>query len=234
LPELAGRVAVVTGGSSGIGAAISDRLEAAGALVHRVSRRGPVAIDVTDRAAVQRFLGGLERLDILVCAAGDNIPDRELRRLTAEGWDRVLSVTLTGAFNCLHAGMDKLLQSRGDVLFVGSVSSSWPDMSGAAYQVGKAGLLALARAAGFELHTEGVRFSVINPGMVDTPLLLKRPAPPPPELAGQMLRPEDVADCAMFVLSLPRRAWVPELTILPAALQAMGKTSPANPSPPGA
>jgi NADP-dependent 3-hydroxy acid dehydrogenase YdfG len=49
-----------------------------------------------------------------------------------------------------------------------------------------------------------------------------------------MLRPEDVADCAMFVLSLPRRAWVPELTILPAALQAMGKTSPANPSPPGA
>jgi NAD(P)-dependent dehydrogenase (short-subunit alcohol dehydrogenase family) len=225
-------VAVVTGASSGIGAAISDRLEAAGALVHRVSRRGPVAIDVTDRSAVQRFLGGLERLDILVCAAADNIPDRELRRLTAQGWDRILSVALTGAFNCVHAGLDRLLESGGDVVFVGSVSASWPDMSGPAYQAGKAGLLALARAAGFELHTEGVRFSVISPGMVDTPMLLKRPTPPPPEVASQMLRPEDVADCAMFVLSLPRRAWVPELTILPARLQAMGKTSSANPAPP--
>jgi NADP-dependent 3-hydroxy acid dehydrogenase YdfG len=225
-------VAVVTGGSSGIGAAISDRLQAAGAVVHRVSRRGPVAIDVTDRAAVQRFLRGLDRLDILVCAAGDNIPERELRRLTVQGWDRVVSVTLTGAFNCVHAGLDKLLESRGDVLFVGSVSASWPDMSGPAYQAGKAGVLALARAAGIELHAEGIRFSVINPGMVDTPMLLKRPAPPTPEVAAQMLRPEDVADSAMFVLSLPRRAWVPELTILPAGLQAMGKTSAANPSLP--
>jgi NAD(P)-dependent dehydrogenase (short-subunit alcohol dehydrogenase family) len=234
LPDLAGKVAVVTGGSSGIGAAISDRLQAAGALVHRVSRRGPVAVDVTEAAAVQRFVGGLERLDILVCAAADNIPDRELRRLTPQGWDRVVSATLTGAFNFVHAGLDKLLESRGDVLFVGSVSGSWPDVSGAAYQAGKAGLLALARAAGFELHSEGVRFSVINPGVVDTPMLLKRPTPPAPEVAAQMLRPEDVADCAVFMLSLPRRAWVTELTILPTALQAMGKTSPANPGPPRA
>ncbi|PZR84839.1 MAG: oxidoreductase [Candidatus Nephthysia bennettiae] len=234
MPELAGRVAVVTGGSSGIGAAVSDRLEAAGALVHRVSRRGPVAVDVTDRAAVQRFVGGLERLDILVCAAADNIPDRELRRLTAQDWDRVVSATLTGAFNFVHAGLDKLLEWRGDVLFVGSVSASWPDMSGAAYQAGKAALLALARAAGFELHTEGVRFSVVNPGLVDTPMLLKRPVSPAPELTAQMLRPEDVADCVIFMLSLPRRAWIPELTILPIGLQAIGKTSPASPGPPGA
>jgi NAD(P)-dependent dehydrogenase (short-subunit alcohol dehydrogenase family) len=232
LPELGGKVAVVTGGSSGIGAAIAGRLEVAGARVYRVARRGPVALDVTDRAAVRRFIDGLERLDILVCGAAENVPDRQLRRLTAESWDRILSVTLTGAFNLVQAGLDRLLDSRGDVLFVGSVSGAWPDMSGAAYQAGKAGLIALARAAGLELHREGVRFSVINPGVVDTPMLLKRPVPPPPELATHMLRPEDVAEAAMFMLSLPARAWVPELTILPAALQAIGNTSVANPDPP--
>jgi NADP-dependent 3-hydroxy acid dehydrogenase YdfG len=233
LPELAGRVAVVTGGSSGIGAAIADRLEAAGVHVHRVGRRGPVSLDVTDRAAVGRFMTALERLDILVCAAADNVPERQLRRLSARSWDQILSVTLTGAFNCVQAGLDRLLESRGDVLFVGSVSGAWPDMSGPAYQAGKAGLLALARAAGYELHAEGVRFSVINPGMVDTPLLLKRPLPPSPALRAQLLRPEDVADAAMFMLCLPERAWVPELTILPTAVQALGKTSQANPELPG-
>ena len=88
---------MVTGGSSGIGAAIADRLETAGAHVHRVARRGPVPLDVTDRAAVGRFMAALERLDILVCAAADNLPERQLRRLSAQSWDHILSVTLTGA-----------------------------------------------------------------------------------------------------------------------------------------
>jgi NAD(P)-dependent dehydrogenase (short-subunit alcohol dehydrogenase family) len=224
LADFEGKVAVVTGGSSGIGRAIAERLEAAGATVHRVSRRGPVAVDVSDRKAVQRFIGGLDRLDILVCAAGDNIPERQLRQLSPENWDHLLSVTLTGAFNSVHAGLEKLRKSGGDVLFVASVSGQWPDMSGPAYQAGKAGLIALARAAGFELHTEGIRFSVISPGLVDTAILLKRPVPPPPEVAADMLRPEDVAVAAMFMLRLPARAWVPELTILPTALQALGKT----------
>jgi NAD(P)-dependent dehydrogenase (short-subunit alcohol dehydrogenase family) len=225
LADFEGRVAVVTGGSSGIGAAIAARLEAAGAMVHSLGRRGPVAVDVTDRAAVDEFVTGLERLDILVCAAGENVPERRLEQLTPESWDRVLSVTLTGSFNLVHAGLERLRRARGDVLFVASVSGEWPDLSGPAYQAGKAGMIALARAAGLELHTEGIRFSVINPGAVDTPLLLKRPQPPSPETVARMLRPEDVAEAAMFVLSQPARAWVPELTILPAALQALGDTS---------
>src|SRR5207302_890309 len=163
-------------------------LEAAGAAVHRVSRRGPVAIDVTDRAAVDAFVAGLERLDVLVCAAGENVKDRQLDRLSAADWDRVVGASLTGAFNFVHAGLPKLLTARGDVILVASVSGQWPDPSGAAYQAAKAGMIALSRAAGFELHEQGVRFSVINPGAVDTPIMQKRPVPPPPEMLARMLR----------------------------------------------
>jgi NAD(P)-dependent dehydrogenase (short-subunit alcohol dehydrogenase family) len=226
LPELAGKTAVVTGASSGIGAAIAGRLEAAGANVHRVSRRGPVVLDVTDRPAVDSFVDGLEGLDVLVCAAGDNIPRRRLEELTAESWDHLIAVNLTGAFNFVRAGLDKLRRGRGDVLFVASVSGQWPDLSGPAYQAAKAGMIALARGAGLELHGEGIRFSVINPGLVDTPIMLKRASPPPPEVTNRMLRPADVAEAAIFILSLPEGAWVPELTILPTALQALGQTVP--------
>jgi hypothetical protein len=62
---------------------------------------------------------------------------------------------------------------------------------------------------------------------------LATPAPPTPAVTARMLRPEDVAEAAMFMLSLPARAWVPELTILPTALQALGKTSQPNPELPG-
>jgi NAD(P)-dependent dehydrogenase (short-subunit alcohol dehydrogenase family) len=111
------------------------------------------------------------------------------------------------------------------------VSGQWPDGSGPAYQAAKAGISALARAAGFEEHAHGVRFSVVNPGVVNTPILQKRPVPPPPEVAAAMLRPEDVAEACHLIVALPRRAHIPELTMLPARLQALGKTSVANPEP---
>ena len=229
---LNGKIAVVTGGASGIGAAIAGRLEAAGATVHRVSRHGPVPLDVADQAAVAGFVNGLPRLDILVCAAADNVPQRRLEELTPAVWDRLVAVNLSGAFYFVNSSLAKLRESQGDVIFIASVSGHWPDVSGPAYQASKAGLIALARAAGFEMHTQGIRFSVINPGVVDTPMMLKRPVPPPPEVARHMLRPEDVAAAAMLMLSLPPRAWVPELTIIPTALQAVGKTSVANPPSP--
>lgn len=228
----AGKVAVVTGGSSGIGGAIADGLEAAGATVHRVGRRGPVAIDVTDQPAVARFVDGLDRLDVLVCAAGDNLPERRLEQLTPAAWDHLIAVNLSGAFYFVQAALPKLRAAGGDVLLIASVSGLWPDVSGPAYQATKAGMIALARAAGFELHAEGVRFSVINPGAVDTPIMDKRPVPPPPEIRRHMLQAGDVAEAALMLLALPRRAWVPELTILPTALQALGKTGVANPAPP--
>ena len=231
LESLAGKVAVVTGGGSGIGAAIVAMLTREGVTCHAIGRRGPVKLDVTDQPAVKRFVDSLDRLDILVCSAGTNVPNRRLEEMTPEAWNELIAVNLSGAFYFINAGLGKLREARGNVVLIGSVSGTWPDLSGPAYQAGKAGLSALAAGAGFEEHLNGVRFSVIKPGLVDTPLMLKRPSPPPPEVAAAMLRPEDVAEACLLLLRLPRRAHIPELTILPTRLQAVGKTSAPYPTP---
>jgi NAD(P)-dependent dehydrogenase (short-subunit alcohol dehydrogenase family) len=232
VPEsLAGKVAIVTGGGSGIGAAIAESLTGAGVTCHAIGRRGPTRLDVTDQPAVQRFVDSLERLDILVCAAGDNVERRRLEELTPEVWNQLIAVNLSGAFYFINAALGKLRDAHGDVVLIGSVSGQWPDLSGPAYQASKAGLNALAAGAGYEEHVNGVRFSVVNPGAVDTPLMLKRPERPPPEVSAAMLHPEDVAEACLMLLKLPRRAHIPELTILPTRLQALGKTSVRNPKP---
>ena len=234
--SLAGKIAVVTGGGSGIGLATVRLLAGAGARVHGVSRRpdaalaaGAVAahaVDVTDVEAVERLFEEIAPVDILVCAAGTNIPERRLEQLTEAGWHEIVETNLTGVFTCIRAAMPRLRETRGHVVVVASVSSSWPDQSGAAYQAAKAGVLALVRAASFEEHQNGVRFTAVLPGMVDTPLVDKRPAPPPAEVRALMLQPDDVAATILCALSLPPRACLGELTIVPTALQAVGKTPP--------
>ena len=69
-----------------------------------------------------------------------------------------------------------------------------------------------------------MRCTAILPGVIDTPILDNRPEPPPPEMRAQMLKAEDIAATVLFAISLPPRAYIPELTILPTALQAIGKT----------
>jgi NAD(P)-dependent dehydrogenase (short-subunit alcohol dehydrogenase family) len=240
---LSGRVAVVVGASSGIGEATARMFADAGAQVHAAARRRPSVgervagheLDVSDRAGVDRFARDIcdaGPVHAVVVAAGLNIPDRSLDRLTPEGFDQLVSVNLTGAFNVVHAFLDAIRATRGDVVLIGSVSGSWPDVSGSGYQAAKAGLLAFGRGAGFEEHNRGVRFTTIMPGVVDTPILDQRPEPPSPELRAHMLKPEDVAAACLFAVSLPPRAHVPELTILPTVLQAIGKTNVANPELP--
>jgi NAD(P)-dependent dehydrogenase (short-subunit alcohol dehydrogenase family) len=241
---LTGRTAVVIGASSGIGAATARAFAEAGAHVHAAARREPSLgdditghqLDVVDRSSVDAFARALTDtgpIHVLVVAAGANRPDRSLDRLTPEGWDALISVNLTGAFNVVRAFLGALREARGDAILIGSVSGSWPDVSGSAYQAAKAGLLAFARGAAFEEHSRGVRFTTILPGVVDTPILDSRPEPPPAELRAHMLQPEDVAAACLFAATLPPRAHVPELTILPTALQSVGKTNLASPPLPG-
>jgi NAD(P)-dependent dehydrogenase (short-subunit alcohol dehydrogenase family) len=242
---LSGKTTLVIGASSGIGLATVNIFADAGAKVHAAARRKEAieggtgerdvtahALDISDREAVWRTVeevGDADGIDVLVVASGMNFPERRLEQLTADAWDAMISVNLSGAFYAIRASLPYLRAAGGLVVLISSVSGSWPDMSGPAYQASKAGMTELAHAAGFEEHQSGVRFSAVLPGIVDTPILDNRPEPPPREVRDLSLKPEDVAQACFFLATLPQRAYVPELTILPTAIQALGKTSTATP-----
>jgi NADP-dependent 3-hydroxy acid dehydrogenase YdfG len=250
MKSLENKTAIVTGASSGVGLETAKLLFDDGAKVHAAARRKDAmlegageerassenfaahALDVSDREAAEdlvKEVGESEGIDILVLAAGMNVPDRKLDKLTPETWDRMLAVNLSGAFYFVHAALPYLRESRGDAILIASVSGTWPDVSGAAYQASKLGMIGLARAAGFEEHESGVRFSTILPGIIDTPILDNRPEPPPKEVRDASLKPEDVAEACRFLATLPPHVSIPELTMLPTRIQALGKSSVATP-----
>ncbi|HYW26258.1 MAG TPA: SDR family NAD(P)-dependent oxidoreductase [Terriglobales bacterium] len=238
MTDLGGRRALVTGASSGIGLATALALAAAGAEVHGAARR----VDLMERAARGRFaahradvtvpgemaalaaeVSAAGPLDVAVFNAGTNVPERRLRQLTPESWDLLLATNLSSAFYGLRAVLPALRRPGGLALFVSSVSAAWPDASGPAYQAAKAGVLAMVRAAALEELGGGVRFSAILPGAVDTPIMDRRPEPPDADRRRRMLRPDDVAAVCVFLAGLPEHVHVPELTVLPADLQALGR-----------
>jgi NAD(P)-dependent dehydrogenase (short-subunit alcohol dehydrogenase family) len=236
MSALDGKVALIAGASTGIGLATALAFAEAGAQVHAAARRPELieeaagarvaahALDVADRDAVAALAGSIGPLHALVVAAGINIKRRRFEETSPEDWDRVIATNLTGAFNLMHAFLPALRETRGDVILIGSVSGNFTDRSGAAYQASKSGLHALARGAAYD-EESGVRVTVVAPGVVDTPILENRPQVPDAEMRAQMLLPEDVAAACLFAVSLPPRAYIPELTILPTALQALGRTS---------
>lgn len=245
MAELTGKTVVVIGASSGIGLSTANLFADSGATVHAAARRKsaieegaegrPVTaheLDISDETSVRQTLEGIgerEGIDILVVAAGMNFPERRLEQLTSQSWDAMISVNLSGAFYAVRVALPYLRASRGLVVLISSVSGSWPDASGPAYQASKAGMTQLAHAAGFEEHQNGVRFTAVLPGIVDTPILDNRPEPPPREVRDASLKPEDVAQACLFLATLPERAYVPELTMVPTRIQALGKTSTATP-----
>ena len=238
---------VVIGGSSGIGLAAVERFAADGASVYALSRRGTappperperpgsgrpgrvisLAVDATDADAIGRCLADVVAegdVDTLVYCAGLNVPERRLSQLTPASWRAMVAANLDGAYYALAACLDSLRRRRGIVILVSSASALWTNQSGAAYQASKAGLMALARAGNFEEHGAGIRFATIFPGVVDTPHLDRRPRPPDAATRRQMLTPDDVASACHYVAGLPPRVCIPELVLLPTALQTPGNT----------
>jgi NADP-dependent 3-hydroxy acid dehydrogenase YdfG len=221
---------VVIGASSGIGLATARAFRDAGDSVHAAARRdirepgiaGHV-LDITDPHAVAAFAAPFERVDALIISAGTNLKERRLHELTPESWDWMVATNLNGPFYAIHSFLARLKAARGTVVIISSVSGAYTDRSGPAYQAAKAGAIKLSHGAGFESDGQ-VRFTVILPGVVDTEILANRPNPPTPEDRERMLHAEDIAAACVFAVDLPPRAFVAEMTILPTALQAIGKT----------
>jgi 3-oxoacyl-[acyl-carrier protein] reductase len=222
--ELKGRVALVTGGASGIGLACARELSRRGARVavadadaarlSRLARRfgtaNLYAIDVADPAAVRRAVADLtrrgRRLDILVLAAGI-CRDAVLWKMTDEAWSRVIDVDLSGAAHVLRAAAPALRrQRRGRVVFISSINGRRGKFGQSNYAAAKAGLLGLARSAARELAGSGVTVNVVEPGFTTTPMTAGLPArirlralaETPLGRAG---RPEDIAAAVAFFAS---------------------------------
>ncbi len=188
--DLTGQVVIVAGASSGMGRATA-RLVAAVA-----GRHGRIAA--------------------LVNTVGTNLRERALDQLTPASWAEMVATNLTAAFNLTHAAVPVFRRQGGGLLVhVASSAARKPDKSGVAYQATKAGVAALAHGTMEEERDSGLRVSVIYPGLTDTPLVLKRPTPTPPETLARALQPEDVAASVLYLLRLPGRAHVPELVLYP-------------------
>ena len=226
----------MVGASSGIGRAITVQFAAEGARVLAAARREDLlrelqketgvdiaVADATDPSQMQKLaadalarFGGLE---ILVYNTGTNTRDRAMERLTVDGWKEMMEVNLNGAYYITRAVLPSMREARrGHLIYIASISAVVPDISGAAYQASKRGLVALAHAIRVEEKQNGIRTCAICPGVVETELLAHRPVQPTPEVLAKALQPEDVADAVLAVSKLPQRACVPELHLMPTYL----------------
>lgn len=242
--ELEGRVAVITGGGSGIGLGVATALAREGCRVVIAGRDAAkleraaadaaraagvaagVAIvahpcDVADRESVGRLVEWtLTRVGppaIVVNSAGINVAKRAMAELAPADFDRLVAVNLTGLFNVLQAVLPGM-RGRGEGLVVSIASIAGRralPLAGPGYCASKFGAAGLAAAVGLEEREHGIRITSIHPGEVDTPILEQRPVPVPAERRAVMVHPEDIAACVLMLAKLPRHVIVPELVITP-------------------
>lgn len=219
---LAGRIAAVTGGARGLGAAIAARFRAEAATVTTLDLAGgDIACDVTDEPQVASAFAALAarhgRLDVLVANAGLVPPWRELSTLDATEWDRVFAVNVRGVALCLKHAVP-LMPQGGAVVAMGSIMSERGAPRQALYSATKHAVLGIVRAAAQELGPRGIRVNALGPGPIATQALRDRIARrsatglgPKPEDAlaaydaetplGRIATEEEVAKAALFLAS---------------------------------
>ncbi|HEX5321716.1 MAG TPA: SDR family NAD(P)-dependent oxidoreductase [Stellaceae bacterium] len=225
----AGKTVLVTGGGSGIGAATCRAMAAAGASVAVIDRDGEAAqrvaaslgnnpgasahrLDVSDGAGFAKLAGEIAAasggIDVLVNCAG-TITQKTLGTMTAEEWDRVISVNLGGTFNGIQAVLPHMkARGAGAVVNIASIAGRRISFGGGAnYSASKAGVLGLTRHAAYELAPDKIRVNAVCPGPTATPF--SGTAPSPEQKAargrkiplGRMVEPEDIADAVLFLAS---------------------------------
>lgn len=232
------KVAVVTGAGTGVGRACVIELAKRGYAIALIGRTEstlnetvklaagaakslPIACDVSDESSViemaKHVRAELGDISVLVNSAGTNIARRALADLSAEDFRKVLDINLTGAFLCVHEFLPDM-RRRGSGTIVNVISDAGLTanrISGAAYIASKFGLTGLTATINAEERHNGIRASAILPGEINTPLLDRRPVPPPQEARAKMLQAQDVAACVMFAIEIPDRAVVEQLLVRP-------------------
>lgn len=232
---LDGRVALITGASSGIGAATARAMAAGGAKLALGSRRGDdlgieealaQPCDVRDAAQIEGLVAAcVERfggLDILVVNAGVGAygPFLDLR---PDWMAEMVDTNVTGFLATIRAGLPALLKSSAaDLVAVASIAGQRAPEGEAVYSATKHAQIGFMRSLDHELYGKGVRCSILAPGGVETEFAMGRGrTPEDPDLPG-MLRAEEVADAVMFAVTRPRTGRMFEASILPMADDSMG------------
>ncbi len=226
--DFSGKVALVTGGGNGIGAAACRALARAGAHVAVIDRDPAAAaavaaeiaadggkaaahaLDVVDAAAFARLAAAIAEpeggIDVLVNCAG-TITRHTIARMPAEAWERVLAVNLRGPFNGVQAVLPHMrARGGGTIVNIASVAGRRISFGGGAhYSASKAGLLGFTRHAAYELAPDHIRVNAVCPGSTATafsgqmPSAEARAARARKIPLGRMVEPEDIADAVMFL-----------------------------------
>jgi NADP-dependent 3-hydroxy acid dehydrogenase YdfG len=233
-----GKVVWITGGGSGIGLAGGIELAKAGAHViisgrsretlsaseKQIKAAGSgesIALDVSDQQEVAKAAAEIAkrhgRVDVLINSAGINHPKRNFRNVSIDGWNQIVAVNLSGMFYCVQAVLPGMRERKeGLIINISSWAGRYAStLTGPGYNATKHAVVALTESINMEECANGIRATSILPGEVATPILEKRPVPPPPEERARMLQAEDLAKTILFVASLPPRACVNEVIVSP-------------------
>jgi NADP-dependent 3-hydroxy acid dehydrogenase YdfG len=214
---------VVTGGSSGLGAAVADRLASSGAAVTSLDRRPSptgvptVEVDLADgratEEAVRHVAKNAGRLGAVVTCAGIDTPGR-LDEVDAADWDRIVAVNLLGTAAVVRAALPFLREARGRIVTVASTLGHRAVSDATAYCASKFGVVGFSRALTAELRGE-VGVTMLTPGGMQTAFFDERDERYKPPADLQLCDPGHVADAVLFALTRPPGCEVRELVVTP-------------------
>ena len=168
--DFEGRVALVTGGASGIGAAAAERLRAGGANVEIFDlEQGD---DVRDSKQLNAAVERLPRLDVLVCCAGIGGDSLHTEDVSDEEWERVHAINLNGVFYANRAALPKMKANRyGRIVNVASVAGKEGNPMAGAYSSSKAAVIGVTKSIGKDVAGSGILVNCIAPAVINTPIL---------------------------------------------------------------